>query len=230
MNDLQSYISDYISYLGRLNFILTTKEFDIDDYNFEEIHRELSHREEECEKELISLHIKGENDAISRFENHLKNFILDNTHFPIDFDFRFEGLEEEIIVSKELLNSLHEKKIDSANSVCRFISNLQSLNTIEVTEPVEKIKWLGNVEQFGYIFGELVNGGYIQLPTKETEGSFSRLAELCLKYFEIHATKGRTAGQQTTKENLERAINPETNQLSLKGKETLKLPPLKDLK
>lgn len=95
---------------------------------------------------------------------------------------------------------------------------------------IEKIKWLGSPEQFGFMFGELVGKGYIELPTKETEGRFSKLAELCLQYFEILATKGKTKGKQTTKGNLERAINPETNSLNIKGKGTLKLPPLKDLK
>ena len=95
---------------------------------------------------------------------------------------------------------------------------------------IEKMKWLGNVEQFGFVFGELAAKGYIELPTKDGEGAISKLADLCSKYFEINAAKGRNAGKQTTKENLERALNPESNQLSVKGKANLTLPPIKDLK
>lgn len=98
------------------------------------------------------------------------------------------------------------------------------------TSSLERIKWLGSPEQFGYIFGELASKGYIELPTKNGEGVFSKLAELSLMYFELTTTKGKNVGKQTTPENLERALNPETNQLSIKGKANLKLPPIMDLK
>ena len=99
----------------------------------------------------------------------------------------------------------------------------------EPGQAIEKIKWLGSPEQFGFIFGELAAKGYIELPTKAGIGVFSKLADLCLQYFEITVTKGKSAGKQTTKENLQRALNPESNQLSDKGKNNLKLPPLKEL-
>ena len=100
---------------------------------------------------------------------------------------------------------------------------------MNVGQEIEKIKWLGNVEQFGFLFGQMVTQGYVELPTKNTEGSIAALAALYHQYFEIKATKGVNKGKQTTTENLERAINTASNSLSLKGKNVLKLPPLKDL-
>jgi len=100
----------------------------------------------------------------------------------------------------------------------------------ETKNNLQKLRWLGNPEQFGYIFGELASKGYLELPTQQGEGAFSVLAELCLKYFDIEVSKGKTKGKQTTKENLERALNPETNKLSVKGQAAMELPPLSDLK
>ena len=108
------------------------------------------------------------------------------------------------------------------------IKQLKSPGDMENKNP--KLKWLGNPEQFGYIFGELASKGYLELPTKQGEGAFSKLAELCLNYFDISVTKGKTKGNQTTIENLERTLNPETNKLSVKGKAALLLPPLAELK
>lgn len=135
---------------------------------------------------------------------------------------------------------LVEEEIDNAKEFLIWLAKEKENVTLENSEnksmdaPVkpkhEKIKWLGSPEQFGYIFGELVAKGYIELPTRQTEGSIPKLAELCLSYFEIPVSKGQTQGRQTTIENLKRALNSNKNTLSAKGKATIKLPQLDDLK
>lgn len=133
---------------------------------------------------------------------------------------------------KQFLKTYIKEKKDKNSEWSRIVEeNEREIGLIdEMKKENEKIKWLGSPEQFGFIFGELVAKGYIELPTKETEGCFSKLAELSLQYFEILSTKGKTKGKQTTKENLERAINPETNSLNIKAKRTLALPRIEDLK
>lgn len=132
-------------------------------------------------------------------------------------------------IIKEILD--HQEQDIRAQELALRAKKLKEVQSdTEQRVNIEKIKWSGSPEQFGFIFGELAAKGYIELPTKETEGRFSKLAELCLQYFEILSTKGETKGKQTTKKNLERAINPRTNNLTIKGKRTLTLPRIEDLK
>lgn len=166
----------------------------------------------------------------------IKKIKRDFDKLQIGYDLYEKKIKENGFSDKLYLGKLDNDKhflnyfFEQFKEMSGLSDNHFELNEECKTEKIEKIKWLGSPEQFGYIFGQLAKKGYIELPTSQGEGSLSKLADLCLLYFEILSTKGKNTGQQTTKENLERAINYETNQLGLKGKSSLEIPYLKDLK
>ena len=82
-----------------------------------------------------------------------------------------------------------------------------------------KLKWLGKPEQFGHIFSELARQGYIELPSTNNNGSYQKYASICYQIFDIN----------TTEANLQRALNPEKNQLSSNSREQIIIPNMKDI-
>ena len=90
------------------------------------------------------------------------------------------------------------------------IKNLPSEKKDKPTQSDKKITWKGTPSQFGYIFLELVNHGFIEPPLYASEWSYSGLAKLCYQYFHIESEPGKP----TTLENLKKEMNPKNNTLS----------------
>jgi hypothetical protein len=82
----------------------------------------------------------------------------------------------------------------------------------------EKMMWKGSVSQFGYIIGELVDKGFIEMPVNE---NYSRFADLCLELFEFK--KG------TTPQTLAKALNPNSNQLAESNRKYFQIPDIQQL-
>jgi hypothetical protein len=175
------------------------------------IHETLEDYKKEFENEYLLLSNEAaKGKCIEKYIKSMQAFIIEYEQSIQHLDKEREAhLFEVAILFKKYLEELLPKSANGAN--------------------IDKIKWLGSPEQFGYIFGQFASLGYIELPTKHGEGTFSKLAQICLQVFEINTTKGKNKNKPTTTENLERALNPESNNLSGKGKANLKLPPIKDL-
>lgn len=224
MDSITEKLSKHLNQLQHLNFEIhkndneaTTATLDID-----KLQSQLFVTEQEIEQGIRAAFLAGDEVVLPRcrllLEQNKKLWGEFNSGLRIHFK------DKRMIVSP---SDVDRYKEIVSNSINNLINEIEKYAT---PIPLQKIKWLGSPEQFGYIFGELASKGYIELPSKNGEGVFSKLAELSLMYFELTTTKGKNVGKQTTPENLERALNPETNQLSIKGKANLKLPPIKDLK
>lgn len=242
---LQNY--DYLLSVLKLRldiFSLHNECLDIKNYEFYEWNETTTGEEsEEYFKEMcinVFLAIKEVKELLFTNNNNsdlvVKKVNRDLTKLQLEYDLYDRQIKENGFSDKLNLGKFDNDKyflndfFEQFKELSGLSDNHFELNEECKTEKIEKIKWLGSPEQFGYIFGQLAKKGYIELPTSQGEGSLSKLADLCLLYFEILSTKGKNTGQQTTKENLERAINYETNQLGLKGKSSLEIPYLKDLK
>jgi hypothetical protein len=93
--------------------------------------------------------------------------------------------------------------------------------TYKKENKIQKLKWLGKPEQFAYIFLELVEKGYIDMPSTKGDGSYALLAKQCFELFEFK--KGSSV------ENLKRAMNPNKNALSETNRAKITIPELKDI-
>ncbi len=83
----------------------------------------------------------------------------------------------------------------------------------------EKIKWLGSPSQFGYLFLQLIDGGFIELPIGRGNPNYAKLARMCLEKFQI---KGKSSS--ITKE-----LTPKGNSLEPPNRIAFKIPDIKDL-
>lgn len=84
---------------------------------------------------------------------------------------------------------------------------------------VEKIKWNGTPEIFGFLFLELIRKGYIDVPLHHGKPNFTGFSRLCWEHFEIKTTPG----------NLERALNEENNRLTDWKRDQFKIPQLSEI-
>lgn len=83
----------------------------------------------------------------------------------------------------------------------------------------ERFEWLGNVEQFGFIFNELVEKGYLKFPDNN-RSSYPKFAKKCMEVFKITVKEDA----ETSHSNLSRALNPKNNSLAPSAKKALTLP------
>lgn len=84
---------------------------------------------------------------------------------------------------------------------------------------LEKLKWNGTPSQFGWLFLELANKGFIEIPQTAQQNSHSKYAKVCFDLFEI----------DTTLENLKNELNPKRNSLTYANREEFKIPYLTDI-
>ena len=89
----------------------------------------------------------------------------------------------------------------------------------EVKTMGEQIKWLGGPAQFGYLFAQLVQKDFIELPKSKGVGSYTKLAKICFKAFNID-------GKQSS---LIKELSPNSNSLENVNREPFKIPYRKDL-
>jgi len=83
-----------------------------------------------------------------------------------------------------------------------------------------KIKWLGEKNQFGYLFLELTKKGFIEPPISNGEPNFTALARLCYEYFEFD---GKFS-------SLEKELRESSCSLSETKRAKFTIPELSDLK
>jgi len=86
--------------------------------------------------------------------------------------------------------------------------------------PTNKIKWLASPSILGYVFIELINKGFVEMPLRNGEINYSEFARQLLGAFEF----------QTTQNTMENACNPSKNKLSTTKRSKFKIPQLADLK
>ncbi len=86
-------------------------------------------------------------------------------------------------------------------------------------KPRVKLKWSGKPAHLGYIMNELAEKGFIEIPKTRGDISYSRFAKVLLELFDI----------DTTKENLEREVNPNKSSLGNLTRIKLSFPNLNDL-
>jgi hypothetical protein len=84
---------------------------------------------------------------------------------------------------------------------------------------IEKLRWLGTPSQFGFIFNELAERGFIEIPKTHGKESISKFANICYALFEIEATPG----------NLAKELNPNKCTLSNTNRKFFKFPNITDL-
>jgi hypothetical protein len=99
---------------------------------------------------------------------------------------------------------------------------IQSLEDKANKEPsIQKLKWKGKAEQFGFIFSELAKKGFIEIPGTHGDASYSKYAKVCFDLFEFE--------KETTLENLKRAMNPNKNMLSESNRAKIIIPGKEDI-
>ncbi len=83
----------------------------------------------------------------------------------------------------------------------------------------EKIKWLGSPSQFAYLFLELIDKGFIEMPIGRGNPNYAKLARMCLEKFQI---KGESS-------SLTKELTPKGNSLEPPNRIAFKIPDIKDL-
>jgi hypothetical protein len=66
-------------------------------------------------------------------------------------------------------------------------------------EQLEKIQWLGKPAEFGFLFKELAEKGWIQVPVTNHKESKRMLAKLCFEYFDTGTESFNSLYQEFTK-------------------------------
>jgi len=104
----------------------------------------------------------------------------------------------------------------------------QKLNEPKTKQKNKKIKWNGTPALFGYLFIELVNKGFIEMPLHNGEHNYTEFAKRCFDTFEIKGTNKPL----TTIGNLTKELNPKQDKNSLSDTKRAKftIPELSDLK
>lgn len=133
---------------------------------------------------------------------------------------------------KSLINRHDVKKdatpiIEQLDNTTEFIeksllySDANTINDTLSTEnqkvSPEKIKWTGTPAQFGHIFRELADRGYIEEPKTRAKESNAAYARLLLQHFEVEGSN----------KTIEHELNP--NQNSLTETRSFKIPDQKSL-
>lgn len=149
-----------------------------------------------------------------------KHIWLENTISILEI-----GLSNEISNLKGFKKDIHQDAKDECNKAILWLKNkLLTDNSGDVRNEklvlsIDKIKWLGSPSQFGYIFGQLVDNGFIEMPISKGRPTFAAFAKICMKVFEI----------DTTIETLEKEISLKTNNLDPSSKKVFKFPHIRDL-
>lgn len=122
----------------------------------------------------------------------------------------FDGMNKEVKTDIDKLNKIDID--ETKNSETKERNETDELNKIKEDINLvvnDKIKWKGKPSQFGFLINELIEAGWIELPTK----SYNKSAELLLKLFDVNTTKG----------NLSKEINGEQNSLSIDNQDCFKI-------
>lgn len=83
----------------------------------------------------------------------------------------------------------------------------------------EKIVWRGKASHLAYLFIELAEKGFIELPSTSGEGSYSKLGMILFELFDADTTVG----------NLSRECNPNFNSLTNPNRAKFSIPHLSDM-
>ncbi len=103
----------------------------------------------------------------------------------------------------------------------KFIESLNPKPDTNLSKSGTKLNWLGTPSQFGHVLLELANKGFIELPSTNAQGSYSRYAKVCWDMFEFK--------NKTTLENLQKEMNPDKNTLSPGVRSKFTIPELTDI-
>jgi len=116
---------------------------------------------------------------------------------------------------KDVFNSMENGEL--IERVALLEKELESKSTSKF----QKLKWTGKPEQFGFIFLELAQKGFIEIPGTNGEASYSKFAQSCFDLFEFE--------NETTLENLKRTMNPSKNALSESNRQKFQIPNKDDI-
>lgn len=100
---------------------------------------------------------------ITGFENRTKFYISDYINELIKF------------LKFELVNFLKKNNV----------SQVEKNNTGDINSTVEKIKVKGSLQSIGYLFSELIEKGYIEVPKRNGKNNISAISRLILEHFEF---------------------------------------------
>jgi hypothetical protein len=132
-----------------------------------------------------------------------------------------------LINTDQLLKNDNLIEVKKRKIILHWIKEKEKkLNEPETKQNERKIKWTGTPSQFGYLFIELVNNGFIDMPLHNGEVNYTEFAKRCFEYFEIKGNKEKI----TTIGYLTNQLNPEKNSLSDTIRLKFTIPELKDLK
>lgn len=84
---------------------------------------------------------------------------------------------------------------------------------------LKKLKWLGTPSQFGWVFLELADKGFIELPKTGGQDSHTKYANYCFGIFDIDTTPG----------NLIKEMNPKSNSLTFANRNEFTFPEISKL-
>lgn len=154
-------------------------------------------------------------------ENHNKEKIefLDKFSTANENDFILKRLNiiEFLNVPFSKLKVAESKKYD----IRRYSEYLNDLLNENKTDVIIKLKWLGKPAHLGFIFKELAEKGFIEVPKRKDKLNRDKYAKLLMQLFEVFP-------KDTTPENLGKELG-DSPSISPETELKFKIPKLKDL-
>lgn len=117
-------------------------------------------------------------ENLTKFVNHIENFERDK---------RAGNLNENGLI---VLRSYYE-------TLPLWKKAYNEINNQAPGQSFDKIKWKGTPSQFGYLFLQLVEKGYIEPPLYNGDPNFTGLSRLCFQFFDIETTPGNLTKEMT---------------------------------
>lgn len=154
----------------------------------------------------------------SFLDYHLSEYSGDSRNFIKRIDLLFSRNNFPILrklYSIKKARSVHHYQIeDHLYEVRKWIDK----NTTDT--PISKLIWNGTPSQFGHIFYELADKGFIEAPKWRGEINKTQYANICWGLFEF---------KSKSIENLAKELSSDDNSLTYANKELFQIPHLKDL-
>ena len=131
-------------------------------------------------------------------------------------------LKEDLKALKQSSKKPNQNALNSIDEIFKWLEKKRHKIVEEIADngqssiiqPHEKLEWKGSVSQFGYLFNELVEKGFIEKPKSKGRATHAAFARSCLKLFEFR-------GEDSS---LEKELSPQSNSLTYANREEFKIP------
>lgn len=157
--------------------------------------------------------VNGDNQTVF---NEFRSWLFSASNFYED-EITFKNIEIALCSVRELISGyadamIYYQIIKRENELLKYNSNMPNKHS------VNKLKWLGNTAQFGFIIQELIGKGYIERPSS----SYAKDVEILLQHFDVDAKASSIEKEISTGEG--------QNSLSTGNRTKFRIPPKDSMK